>query len=139
MRRQIAHGESDSVVGGAELGLVEQPRHVQRRPVHRQVFAELLDPVVGEVEVHSSGQGVERLEVLDVDGERCVAAAAGFAAGPFRAGDHRDRARLGVGVGDALFLTALGQMRQPLAGALLQLEEALDRQPAVGGPGQRQV
>ena len=75
--------------------------------------------------MHPAGQGVPRLEPLDVDRERRVAAAAGLRARPLRGGDHRHRAGLGVGEGDPLLLRALGEVVQLLADPLA---------PACGSP-----
>ena len=91
-----------------------------------------------DVEVHSAGERVKRLELLDVHGERCVPTAAGLTARPLRAGQHRNRASLDIGEGDATLLAALGKVHQPPSGPPLQLAKALDGQPAVAGPGERQ-
>ena len=117
--RYRTHSPSPSLIEPIS-GLAEQPGHVQRRPEHRQLLAEFLHPVVVDVEVHPAGQRVPGLELLDVHGERRVPAAAGLAARPFRAGDHRHRPGLGVGVGDPFLLAALGEVDQRPAGAPLQ-------------------
>src|SRR5665647_3115556 len=75
VRRQIAnhHAQLTSrahLAGLADLGLAEQGGHVQGWPEDRQPLTELGDPVVVEVEVHPTRQGVPRLEPLHVDRER---------------------------------------------------------------------
>ena len=88
MRSEVADRESGdltvrSVRDVAELRLIEEGSHVERRPVDRQSFTQLGHPVVIEVEVHATRQRVPRFEPLDVDRERRVAAAAGLRARPF--------------------------------------------------------
>ena len=125
VRGQVANSNRNTI-GRAELGLVVQTGHVQRRTVNRQSLAHFVHPVVVEEEVHTAGQGVERLLLLDVDGERSVAATAGLRTGPLGGGHHGLRCRLGHGEGDTTFLVTFCQVHQVQTGLLLELLEALD-------------
>src|SRR5699024_4745163 len=122
----------------ADRALAEQGGHVKRGAEHRQRLPYLQHPVVVEVEVLTSGQGVPGLLAFDVDGERAVAPPTRFRTGPFGAGDHRHRRGLGVGEVDPFTLMLPGQVAQRHAGALLEGREALSGHVAVGGPGQAQ-
>ena len=88
--------------------------------------------------MHTPGQRVKRLEPLYVHRERGIASAAFLRSRPFRRGEHRDRALLGVGEADLLVGVALGQFDERRADALLELLEAVDGQSPVGGTGEHQ-
>ena len=125
MRGQVANSNRNAI-GRTELRLVVQAGHVQRRTVNRQSLAHLVHPVMVEEEVHTAGQGVERLLLLDVDSERSVAATAGLRTGPLGRGHHGLRCGLGHGEGNTTFLVTLCQVHQVQTGLLLELLEALD-------------
>src|SRR5699024_10101003 len=111
VRGEVAHRDTELVLL-TDLRLAEQLGHVQRRPVHRQRLTHRLHPVVVQVEVLAPGEGVERFEVLDVDGERGVPPPAALRTGPLRGGDHRYRCGLDVGEADPLALVLTGQVVQ---------------------------
>jgi antitoxin (DNA-binding transcriptional repressor) of toxin-antitoxin stability system len=92
-------------------------------------------PTVATTRLRQAAAG---LEVLGVEGEGGVAAAAGLAAGPLGAGDDRDRGGLGVGETDLLALVLGRQVRHLLAGPAFQGVEAGRGQAAVGGAGEQQ-
>lgn len=81
---------------------------------------------------------MERLEVLYIDRERGVATATGAHSRTLRAGHHRNRVHLSVDVGDTPFLIALCPMSQPLHGALIEFQEALDNHSSVARTRQSQ-
>ena len=85
--------------------------------------------------MHTAGQGVERLLLLDVDGERSVTATTGLRTGPLGGGHHGLRCGLGHGEGDTTFLVTFCQVHQVQTGLLLKLLEALDSDLTVGGTG----
>src|SRR5665647_956039 len=69
VRGQVPHGDAQHA-RVADLRLAEERRHVQWRPEDGKVLTDLAHPVVVEVEVLAAGEGVPRLEPLDVDRER---------------------------------------------------------------------
>ena len=80
---QVAHGDSE-FAGRADRGLPEQVGHVQRWAVDREHLPHPEEPVVVDVELLATGEGVERLLALDVDRERAVAASTRLRTGPLR-------------------------------------------------------
>ena len=61
-----------------------------------------------------------------------------LAPGPFRAGEHRYWARLGVRKGNARAHVVAGEVGEYLAGALLEVLESLNRKTPVRGAGERE-
>src|SRR5699024_3544733 len=116
----------------------ERGKHVQWWPVGRELFTELGHPVVVEEEVLSAGQGVPRLCSFHVDGERGVASAPCFAAGPLRRGNNGLWSELCVLEQDAVAGAFFGKVSQGRAGLLFQLMECDRGDSAVGRAGQRQ-
>lgn len=84
VRGEVSNGHFGLPVGArttrgaraSDLVVAVQPMHVERRSVDGQVLAELLHPVMIEVKMLAAGEGVPRLEVIDVDGEGRIATAA---------------------------------------------------------------
>lgn len=66
--RHVAHGNRQ-VSGFTDFGFTEEVVHIERRTVDRQLLAHLAHPVVVKEEVHTTGEGVEGLELFDVEGE----------------------------------------------------------------------
>ena len=85
--------------------------------------------------MHTAGQSVERLLLLDVDGKRSVTATTGLRTGPLGGGHHGLRCGLGHGEGNTTFLVTFCQVHQVQTGLLLELLEALNSNLTVRGTG----
>src|SRR5215217_8467392 len=113
-------------------------RHAHRRPVGWQTLTVFEHPLVIHVELLATCERAPGNGAVHVDGERRVAARAALGARPLGGGDHLARLGRDVREGDELLPPILGEVGEPHAGALLHLLEALDREPAVGRPRERQ-